>query len=274
MEAKIGFIGAGNMGSAIVRGVVLSSAARPEDIYIFDVDKKKAEDLAKETGAAVAESSLELVNKCSYVILAVKPVYVEQVLTEIRDSFTSDMVLISIAAGISMETLKSYIGSDRKVVRTMPNLPLMVGEGMTLLSFDNNIGEDEKNIVKNIFACSGKTQELEERLMNEVTALTGSSPAYVFVMLEAMADGAVQQGIPRKIAYRLAAQAVMGSAKMVLETGLHPAELKDQVCSPAGTTIEAVRSLEKSGFRYSIIEAMSECTARAHKLDEGRKAGR
>ncbi len=274
MEDKVGFIGTGNMGSAIVKGLICSGKIKPEDIYIYDKDQKKTDELAAETQTVTAKGSRELVSACRYIVLAVKPAYVEQVLKEIRDCFTADKVLISIAAGVRMDTLKSYIGRDRKVVRTMPNLPLMVGEGMTLISFDNNIGEEEKEFVKGIFESSGISEEIEERLMNEGTALTGSSPAYVFVMLEAMADGAVQQGIPRNIAYRLAAQAVLGSAKMVLETGLHPAELKDRVWSPAGTTIEAKNSLEKNGFRYSIIEAMAECTAKAHKLDMGRKEGK
>mgnify|MGYP000182477566 CR=1 FL=1 len=274
MGAKIGFIGTGNMGSAIVRGVVRSGTASPEDVYIFDTDTGKAEALAEETGVIVASDSIELVNTCRYVVLAVKPVYVGPVLTEIKNCFTDDKVLISIAAGVNKDTLRSYLGADRKVVRTMPNLPLMVGEGMTLISFDNNMREEEKNFIKSIFEGAGKAEELEERLMNEVTSLTGSSPAYVFIMIEAMADAAVQQGIPRKLAYRLAAQAVLGSARMVLETGLHPAELKDQVCSPAGTTIEAVKALEKNGFRYSIMEAMNECTAKAFKLGTGREAGK
>jgi pyrroline-5-carboxylate reductase len=148
----------------------------------------------------------------------------------------------------------------------MPNLPLMVGEGMTLLCFDNNIDEEERKVVRSLFEGAGLVEELEERLMSEVTALTSSSPAYIFMMIEAMADGAVQSGIPRKIAYKLAAQAVLGSAKMVLETGLHPAELKDQVCSPAGTTIEAVQTLEKYGFRYAVQKAMKKCTERALEI--------
>ena len=266
MGIKIGFIGTGNMGTPLLKGVIRSGAAMPDDIYIFDVDRSRREALAKETGVRAANDNVGLVRTCDYIVLAVKPVYIKQVLEEIKDAFTEEKILVSIAVGITSKTLKSILGDNRKIVRTMPNLPVLVGEGMTLVCFDKNIGEEEKSIVKSLFEGSGKVEELEERLMSEVTALTSSSPAYIFMMIEAMADGAVQQGIPRKIAYRLASQAVLGSAKMVLETGLHPAELKDQVCSPAGTTIEAVQTLEKNGFRYSIMEAMKECTRRALEI--------
>lgn len=273
MGKKVGFIGIGNMGTPLVKGVINSGAAVPEDIYIFDVDRSKGEALVKETGVRAAKDNTELVRECDYIVLAVKPVYIKQVLEEVKDIFTESKVLVSIAVGVTSKMLKSVLGENKKIVRTMPNLPVLVGEGMTLVCFDNNLSDGEKAIVKSLFEGAGKVEELEERLMSEVTALTGSSPAYIFMMIEAMADGAVQQGIPRKIAYRLASQAVLGSAKMVLETGLHPAELKDQVCSPAGTTIEAVQTLEKNGFRYSIMEAMKECTRRALEIgraSEGR----
>lgn len=269
MKKKIGFIGIGNMGSSILKGIIHSGTAQPEDIFIFDADMEKAAALANETGVVAAASNSDLVKQSDYIVLAVKPVFVGQVMDEIKGSFSADKVLVSIAVGVTSDTLRSYLAKDSKIVRTMPNLPLMVGEGMTLICFDNNISYEDKSFVKKLFEGSGRTEELEERLMSQVTALTGSSPAYVFIMIEAMADGAVAQGIPRKLAYKLAAQAVLGSAKMVLETGLHPAELKDQVCSPAGTTIEAVKALENSGFRYSIIGAMNECTARALEIGRG-----
>lgn len=271
MGKRIGFIGTGNMGTSILKGVLRSETAQPEDIIIYDADRSKAEALAMETGVTFASSNIELTKHSDCIVLAVKPVYIGQVMEEIRDSFTSEKVLVSIAVGISSETLRSYLKKESKIVRTMPNLPLMVGEGMTLICFDDNIGIEEKAFVKRLFEGSGRAEELDERLMSQVTALTGSSPAYVFMMIEAMADGAVSQGIPRKLAYKLAAQAVLGSAKMVLETGINPAELKDQVCSPAGTTIEAVKALERNGFRYSLMDAMDKCTEKA--LEIGRKSG-
>ncbi len=266
MGVKIGFIGTGNMGTPLIKGVLSSRIAVPEDIYIYDIDRVKAGNLAKETAVLQASSNEELVSVCDYIVLAVKPVYIRQVLEEIKGSLTDSKVLISIAVGVSTKTLKSIVGDEKKIVRTMPNLPVLVGEGMTLVCFGSDISEAEKAVVKSLFEGSGKVEELEEGLMSQVTSLTSSSPAYVFIMIEAMADGAVQHGIPRKLAYKLAAQAVLGAAKMVVETGLHPAELKDQVCSPAGTTIEAVKSLEKNAFRHTIIEAMEECTKRAIEI--------
>jgi len=274
MDYKVGFIGTGNMGSALIREIISSGAARPDNIYIYDVDQNKAGSFAKETGVRLASGNAQLVSACDYIVLAVKPAYVRGVLEEIKEKFNEDdennKVLISIAVGISTRAIRSIIGNKAKVVRTMPNLPVLVGEGMTLVSFDDKLSEYEKTIVKRLFEGSGRVEELEERLMSEVTSVTGSSPAYVFMMIEAMADGAVLQGIPRKLAYTLASQAVLGAAKMVLETGLHPAQLKDQVCSPAGTTIEAVKALEKNAFRHSIIEAMEQCTKRT--LEIGREA--
>lgn len=266
MGIKIGFIGTGNMGASILKGIIRSGFARPEDIYVFDADKGRMEALAEETGVAACCDNAELVRMSDYIILAVKPAVVPQVLSEVKGSFTDAKVLVSIAAGISIDMLKKHADRSIKIVRTMPNLPLMAGEGMTVISFGENISEEEKKVVKDLFRGSGEAEELDEKLMNAVIALTGSSPAYIFMMIEAMADGAVQQGIPRKTAYRLAAQTVLGSAKMVLETGLHPAELKDQVCSPGGTTIEAVEALEKHGFRNAVMSAMKACTARALEI--------
>lgn len=265
----IGFIGVGNMGAPLVRGVIRSGAASG-NIMIFDIDPDKTEKLSKETGVKVAAGNAELASACGCIVLAVKPAFIKQVLEEIKSHITDNTIIISIAAGITIKSIKSVIGQNKKAVRVMPNLPVLVGEGMTLVCFDSNssISVEEKDFVKSLFEGSGKVEELEERLMNEVISLTGSSPAYVFMMIEAMADGAALQGIPRKLAYKLAAQAVLGSAKMALDTGLHPGILKDQVCSPAGTTIAAVNALEKNGFRNSIIEAMIECTRRAKEIGQ------
>lgn len=266
MGIKLGFIGTGNMGTPLVKGAVRSGIANPSDIYIYDVDREKAGALAGETGVVQAVSNSEVVSKSDYIVLAVKPAYIKTVLEECRSSFDPSKVLVSIAVGVTTATLRQLLGEGPDIVRTMPNIPLLVGEGMTLVCFDNKIADENKAIVKKLFEGSGRVDELEERLMSEVTALTGSSPAYVFMFIEAMADAAVQSGIPRAMAYRLASQAVLGSAKMVLETGLHPGVLKDQVCSPAGTTIEAVNALEKNGFRFAVMDAMAECTKRAKEI--------
>lgn len=266
MGIKLGFIGTGNMGAPLVKGAVRSGTADPSDIFIYDVDREKAASLSRETGVVQARDNSEVVSKSDFIVLAVKPNYIKAAIDECRNSFDSSKVLVSIAVGVSIQTLRQMLGPGPAIVRTMPNIPLLVGEGMTLVCFGDNISGEQKSAVKRLFEGSGRVEELEERLMSEVTALTGSSPAYVFMFIEAMADAAVQSGIPRALAYRLASQAVLGSAKMVLETGKHPAELKDQVCSPAGTTIEAVNALERNGFRFAVMDAMAECTKRAREI--------
>lgn len=266
MSINLGFVGAGNMGTAMIKSIVKSGVLSADKIYIYDIDSDKLNTLNLETGVNICGSSKEVVGKADVIILAVKPNMVAKVIESFKDSFENNKILVSIAVGIPLKFYKGILGSGKKIIRSMPNTPALVGEGMTLISYDGNVTNDDVEIVRDLFKCLGKVEILDEKLMSEVTALTGSSPAYVFMFIEAMADAAVLSGIPRNIAYKLAAQAVLGSAKMVLETGKHPGELKDQVCSPAGTTIEAVSSLEKNGFRYAIIEAMNECTKRAREI--------
>jgi len=263
---KIGFIGTGVMGTAMIKGIIGASIFNPSDIFVFDLDKKKLQALSAELGVNAVADSTEVVEVCDYIILAVKPNVVKVVLEGIKNVFSLDKLLISIAAGIPLKTYKTALGQEKKVIRAMPNTPAIIGEGMTLISFDQCVKDDDINEAMRILGALGKVECLEERLMNEVVALTGSSPAYIFMLIEAMADAAVISGIPRQTAYRLASQAVSGSANMVAKTGKHPGELKDQVCSPAGTTIEAVAALEKYGFRNSIIQAMNECTKKAREL--------
>ncbi|MCX8130186.1 MAG: pyrroline-5-carboxylate reductase [Clostridia bacterium] len=266
MNFSLGFIGTGNMGSAMIKSVAKAGMIPADKIFMYDVDMAKLQDLQKETGASIARSSENLTEKADIIILAVKPNILKTVLENIKPKLDDRKILVSFAVGIPIKFYKEIVGYDKKIVRTMPNTPMQVGEGMTLISYDNNIKADELDVIKALFDCTGKSEFLDEKLMSEVTALTGSSPAYVYMFIEAMADAAVLSGIPRTLAYKLASQAVLGSAKMILETGMHPGELKDQVCSPAGTTIEAVSALEKNGFRYSIIEAMNECTKKAREI--------
>ncbi len=263
---KLGFIGTGFMGSAMLRGVLNSGLFRARDLYIYDVDNKKTAELSKELGINIASSEAEVAEFSDAVILAVKPDVVKSALEACKDKFNHGRILISIAAGIPLKTYRDILGNQAKVVRAMPNLPAVVGEGMTVFSFSETLEEKDIDTVKKILGSFGKVEVLDESRMCQVIALTSSSPAYVFMFIEAMADAAVLSGISRQMAYRLAAQAVLGSAKMVLETGRHPGELKDQVCSPGGTTIEAVSALEKNGFRYAVIEAMDRCTKKAEEL--------
>jgi len=271
MNLRLGLIGAGNMGAALIRGISKAGVIKNENIRIFDVDKEKLRLLTEQTGAAAMGSSKEVVENSDIIILAVKPNMVITVLESLGGAFDKSKMLVSVAAGVSIKTYKDIVGNDMKVIRTMPNTPALVGEGMTLISFENNIDDKDLEAVKMLFECVGRVEILDERLMSEVIALTSSSPAYVFMFIEAMSDAAVLSGIPRNLSYKLAAQSVLGSAKMVLETGKHPGELKDQVCSPGGTTIEAVSALEKNGFRHAVIDAMEACTKKAREI--GRTAG-
>ena len=276
MSHKVGFIGVGNMGGALLKSVVrynketLKNNSEDQKLFsvsAFDINSQLLKKLAGEMDIIEETSAINLAKNCDIIVLAIKPQYCDNVLNEIKPAITDKKVIVSIIVGLSTRYFKSVVGSHARVVRTMPNTPALVGEGMTLISWNDSVNEDEREAIIQLFSCSGRVEELEENLMNEVTALTGSSPAYVFILIEAMADAAVKSGIQRKLAYRLAAQAVLGSAKMVLDTGKHPAELKDMVCSPAGTTIEAVATLEQEGFRNAIIKAMDECTRKAREID-------
>lgn len=270
MEKVIGFIGAGKMGTAILKGVVKSGIIKKDNICIYDIDKSKSEQLAKETGVAVLNGNDEVIRKADLIILAVVPGIIKQVLEPVKSLFNDNKILVSIAAGVPISTYMQILGNNAKVVRAMPNRAALVSQSMTLISYKDELFNDEDiSFVKSLFETIGRVEVLDEKLMDAVVALTSSSPAYVFMMIEAMADAAVLHGIPRKSAYTMAAQAVLGSAKMLLETGMHPAQLKDEICTPGGTTIEAVKSLEKNGFRYAIMEAMDKCTQKAQEI--GRK---
>lgn len=266
-SVRLGFIGIGNMGKAIIKAIVKTGDVPPKAIRAYDIDSTKARDICEEIGARISESPAELVEASDIIFLCVKPDIVAQSLSDIKQSFNNEKTLVTIAVGIPLAFYENILGSDSKVMRTMPNTPALIGEGMTLYCSNKNITENEVDIIVSILSCLGKIEKLDEHLMSEVTALTSSSPAYVYIMIEAMADAAVLSGIKRDMAYRLAAQAVLGAAGMVVETGSHPAILKDNVCSPGGTTIEAVRVLEEKSFRSAIIEAMTACTAKAISIN-------
>lgn len=270
---KIGFIGTGNMGEALIKGFISSGFVCKEDIIAFDNDYGRLSAIKDAFGLTVAKDAGSVVDGSDVIILAVKPDIVENVLEECGGNFNNASelkILVSIAVGIPISFYKRRIGDKVRIVRTMPNTPALIGKGTTLLCFDETFGQDsrEKQYILSLFGCVGLAEELDEKLMGQVTALTGSSPAYVFVMIEAMADAAVRAGIKRDVAYRLAASTIIGSAAMLLQTGKHPGELKDAVCSPAGTTIEAIASLERNGFRSALIEAMKVCSEKAIEIAE------
>ena len=256
---KLGFVGTGNMASAIMGGIIDKKVIPAEEIIGSDLSAPGRERAKEQFGIHVTGSNQEVVEKAEVVILAVKPQFYEDVITKIRDSVREDQIIITIAPGKTLAWLSEKFGKTVKIVRTMPNTPAMVGEGMTAACPNEHMTEEETAYVKTLLESFSRVEIVPERLMDVVVSVSGSSPAYVFVLIEAMADAAVSGGMPRAQAYQFAAQAVLGSAKMVLETGRHPGELKDMVCSPAGTTIEAVRTLEERGFRSAVMEAMKVC---------------
>lgn len=265
---KLGFIGGGNMAFAIFGGVLANNVVSAENIFVSDIDTathKKFNDKGVKTSSDIGFSL-----NGNYIILAVKPHIIPIVLSELKEKHSDeikDKVFVSIAAGISAETIRTQLGFSAKVVRIMPNTPALVGEGMSVIAKPlSPVSDEEFENVLTIFSAVGEVEVMDESMLNSVVAVSGSSPAYVFMMIEAMADAAVRDGIARQTAYKLAAQSVLGSAKMVLETKKHPAELKDMVCSPRGTTIEAVSELEKCGFRNALISAMKKCTDKTNNL--------
>lgn len=258
----IGFIGCGNMGGAIMGGIIARGCVDAAHVIAADKSKEQLEKAQQSMGICTTTDNREAAEKADILFLSVKPQFYESVIAEIRDVVDREKLIITIAPGWSLERLAAAFGKELQIVRTMPNTPALVGEGNIVVSPGSFVTEANLEEALAVLHCCGKATIIPESLMDAAVAVSGSSPAYVFMMIEAMADAAVADGMPRAQAYTFAAQAVYGSAKMVLETGKHPAELKDMVCSPAGTTIEAVRVLEEKGFRSSIIEAMQACTRR------------
>lgn len=259
MGTKVGFIGCGNMGTAMIQGMLDSGKCAKSEMMASDKSESFRKSKGELLGITMTDDNKEVVRFADVLFLAVKPQYYEEVITEIKDVVTDEKIIVTIAPGKSLEWLYEKFGKQFKIIRTMPNTPAMVKEGMMGMCPGESLTDDEVALVRDLCQGFSKTELIAENLMDVVTAVSGSSPAYVFMFIEAMADAAVAGGMPRAQAYTFAAQAVMGSAKMVLETGKHPGELKDMVCSPAGTTIEAVRVLEDKGMRSAVIEAMMKC---------------
>lgn len=257
---KVGFIGNGNMGGALLGGMIQKGYLNGGEVYVSGLSKEKLQATKDRYGVHVTTDNVQVAKESELIFLAVKPQFYQQVIDEIKDYVGEDQVVITMAPGWTLERITAAFDKPLQIVRTMPNTPALVGEGNIVVSPGSFVKEERLEQVMKGLACCGKASIIPESLQDASVAVSGSSPAYVFMMIEAMADAAVADGMPRKQAYEFAAQAVYGSAKMVLETGKHPGELKDMVCSPAGTTIEAVRALERNGFRSSIIEGMKACS--------------
>lgn len=261
-DMRLGFIGAGSMAEAMMRGMAASGVK----LCVHDKAAEKAQALASSCGAALRASNRAVVEASEVVILAVKPNVYAAVLSEIAPSVSGDHLIVSIAPGITRERVRSFLPSHPKILRMMPNTPALVGEGMLALSPDPDIEPELMDALIRLLSSIGIPDFIDESLLNAVTGLSGSGPAYAFLFIEALADGAVLRGMPRDKAYLYASQTLLGAAKMVRDTRQHPGVLKDAVCSPGGTTIEAVRALERSGFRAAIIDAVAAAGEKAASL--------
>ncbi len=261
-----GIIGCGNMGSAILEGILGKGLYTKDDIIVSNVDDDLLLSLGNKYGVATTKDNTEVAEKSDVLLLSLKPNRFDDVIPGIADLVDDDTLVISIAAGMTMKKIIDLFGKAVHLVRTMPNTPALVGAGATGMCFSDDVTDDEKKKAVEIFESFGIVSVVSEPMIDTIIGISGSSPAYVFMFIEAMADAAVADGMTRADAYRMAAQSVMGSAKMVLETGRHPGELKDMVCSPAGTTIEAVRVLEEKNFRSAVIEGQMACVKKAREM--------
>ena len=264
----IGFIGCGNMGSAIVGGILQADIADKEHVIASVHSNSSRDRIEQELGIKATLSNAEVAKAADILFLAVKPNMFAQVIPEIKDVVSAETIIVSIAAGQTIEGIEEAFGGDIKLVRSMPNTPALVGEAMSAVVPNNNILEDDLSEVMAIFESFGEAEVVSEKLMDAVVGVSGSSPAYVYMFIEAMADAAVADGMPRSQAYKFAAQSVLGSAKMVLQTGRQPGELKDAVCSPGGPTIEAVAKLEELGFRGTIMAGQRACSNKSREMSK------
>ena len=263
----IGFIGLGNMASAMIGGMLQKGIAKPGEIVGSAKTQKTIERAQKEYDIRVTLDNKEVAKQAEILFLAIKPLFFKEVIPKIKDAVKPGTIVVSIAAGKTLGALKEAFGrEDIKLIRCMPNTPALVLEGCTGVCAGEEVPKEDMDRVLSLLRSFGKASVVPERLMDVVVGVSGSSPAYVFMFIEAMADEAVAAGMPRAQAYEFAAQSVLGSAKMVLETGKHPGELKDMVCSPGGTTIQAVKKLEETGFRSSVMDAMEACIVKSASM--------
>lgn len=263
---KIGFIGGGNMATALMSGLINSEKTSADNVYVFDTDSAKLDYLKNSLGVTPSSSAAEIESVSDIVFLAVKPNIMPIIFEELKG--IDNKLYISIAAGITLSTLEAGIGIGKKIIRTMPNTPALVGCGMTVITPNKNVTDSEIDTIENLLSGIGDTVRLDEKYMNAAIALHSSSPAYIYMLIDAMADSGVKYGIPKAVSLKLAAKAVEGSAKMVLNTNEHPMKLKDNVCSPGGTTIAAVCELEKTGFRTSVQSAIDACVQKADSMSK------
>lgn len=267
-ELTIGFIGGGQMAEALIRGILAAGLTAPEGIAVVEPDDARLEYLRKSYGVRPAADSAALAAAGRVLILAVKPQVVAKVLAQYRDYVTDSHLVISIAAGIPIKAIAAALGDAARIIRVMPNTPALALAGAAALSGNERAGAEDLAVAKRIFSAIGTCVEVSEPLLDAVTGLSGSGPGYVFAFIEALVDGGVLAGLPRPVAEQLALQTVLGSAKLALETGEHPAVLKGRVTSPGGTTITGLQVLEESGFRGAVMTAVQAATERSRELGQ------
>jgi pyrroline-5-carboxylate reductase len=265
---KIAFLGAGNMAEALVKGLLASGTAAKEEIVCAEPRAERREELRARHGVAVTASNLAAVQQADLLVLSVKPLVMDVLLEEIAPAVDPRKVVVSIAAGVPIAAIARKLGAGARIIRTMPNTPALVGAGATALARGPHASEADLGQAVALFEAVGTAVVVEEHLLDAVTGLSGSGPAFVFLAIEALADGGVKVGLPRHVALALAAQTVVGAGRLVLETGDHPGKLKDQVTSPGGTTIAGVHALESAGFRAALIAAVEAATKRSRELGE------
>ncbi len=268
-KMKIGFLGAGKMATALAKGFVQAKLIKPADLLASDPSEAAREGFARQTGARTVNSNIEVVKFAEILVLAVKPNQVSTLMEEIRPTFTSHQLLISIAAGVPLARLEAGLPEGARVIRVMPNTPALVGASATGYALGKSAKAGDAQVAQNLFSAVGMAFQVSESLLDAVTGLSGSGPAYAFLIIEALSDGGVAAGLPRDISTRLAAQTLLGSAKLVLETGMHPGACKDMVTSPGGTTIEGVHELEKGKVRAALMNAVRAAAEKSRRLGQG-----
>jgi len=262
----VGFVGAGKMATALARGLCQAGFTTPERIVASDVSAAARESFTAHSGAQTVDSNAEVIALSEIIVLAVKPQHFRNVLTELKGKFSSQHLVVSIAAGVALETMVAILGREMRLVRVMPNTPCLVGASASAFCLGGAASPADGRLVLRLLEAVGVAFELPEHLIDSVTGLSGSGPAFVCLVIEALADGGVKMGLPRDVALKLAAQTVLGTARMVLETGEHPAALKDAVASPGGTTIAGLHALERGALRGSLIDAVEAATLRSREL--------
>ncbi len=267
----IGFIGAGNMAEAMIRGLVRGGHIEPNRVAASGPRTERLDELKRDYGIDVTTNNREVAQRCGLLVMSVKPQILEKVLREVADQVKPGTLVVSIAAGVDTAAIEDALPEGVRVVRAMPNMPALVGAGATAISAGKHASAADLAVARALFDAVGITVELDEGHLDAVTGLSGSGPAYIFLILEALADAGVKVGLSRRSAQRLAAQTVMGSAKMLLETDEHPGKLKDMVTSPGGTAIAGLHTLEQGGLRTTLINAVETATKRARELGQGKK---